>query len=85
MLWLSSLITSRPRYYEKGQACSQANQSGVFGKEVIVQAQSEGEYGRTIADVLLPDGTHVNHELVRDSWRWRKQYREGPKAMEIFT
>jgi len=52
---------------------------------VIVQAQSEGEYGRTIADVLLPDGTHVNHELVRDSWRWRKQYREGPKAMEIFT
>src|SRR5262249_53523348 len=28
------------------------------------------KYGRTIADVLLIDGTNVNHELVKDGWCW---------------
>jgi micrococcal nuclease len=27
-------------------------------------------YGRTMADVLLHDGTNVNHMLVRDGWCW---------------
>jgi len=26
--------------------------------------------GRTLADVLLLDGTNVKHALVKDSWRW---------------
>jgi micrococcal nuclease len=28
------------------------------------------EYKRTLADVLLPDGTNVNHTLVKDGWCW---------------
>jgi endonuclease YncB( thermonuclease family) len=28
------------------------------------------KYHRTNADVLLPDGTHVNHTLVEDGWCW---------------
>ena len=36
-------------------------------KEVTLQADSKDKYGRTLADVLLPDGTHVNHHsLVKD-------------------
>jgi len=27
-------------------------------------------HGRTLADVLLPDGTNVNHTLVKDGWCW---------------
>jgi endonuclease YncB( thermonuclease family) len=35
-------------------------------KEVTLQADGKDMYGRTIADVLLPDGT-VNHTLVKDA------------------
>ena len=30
------------------------------------------KYGRSIADVLLPDGTNVNHTLVKDGRSWVK-------------
>jgi micrococcal nuclease len=30
----------------------------------------QDRYGRTIADVLLPDGTTVNHTLVKNGWCW---------------
>ena len=42
----------------------------VFGKEVALQTYGLDKYGHTIADVLLPDGTNVNHILVKDGWRW---------------
>jgi endonuclease YncB( thermonuclease family) len=28
------------------------------------------KYTRTLADVLLPDGTNVTHTLVKDGWCW---------------
>ena len=28
------------------------------------------KYGRTLADVLLPDAANVNHTLVKDGWCW---------------
>ena len=37
-----------------------------FRKEVTVQTHGLDKYGRTLADVLLPDGTNVNHALVKD-------------------
>jgi len=40
----------------------------VFGKEVTLQTHGKDKYGRTLADVLLPDGTNVNHTLVKDGW-----------------
>jgi endonuclease YncB( thermonuclease family) len=36
----------------------------VFGKEVTLQTRGKDKYKRTFADVLLPDGMNVNHELV---------------------
>jgi micrococcal nuclease len=57
---------------EKGQAygkrAKQAASELVFGKEVTLQTFGKDKYGRTIADVLLPDGTNVNHGLVKDGW-----------------
>ena len=44
----------------------------MFGKEVTLHIYGLDKNGRTIADVLLPDGTNVNHELVRDHWWYRK-------------
>jgi len=46
---------------EKGQAygprAKQATSELVFGKDVTVQSHGLDKYGRTLADVLLPDGT----------------------------
>jgi len=59
---------------EKGQAygkkANQAASALVFGKEVTLNTFGKDKYGRTIADVLLPDGTNVNQALVKDGWCW---------------
>ncbi len=53
---------------EKGQAygkkAKQASSALVFGKNVTLEIHGKDKYGRTLADVLLTDGTNVNHELV---------------------
>jgi micrococcal nuclease len=59
---------------EKGQAygkrAKQAASELVFGKKVTLQTFGKDEYGRTIADVILPDGTNINQMLVKDGWCW---------------
>jgi micrococcal nuclease len=55
----------------------------VFGKEVTLHTHGKDKYGRTIADVLLSDGTNVNHALVKDGWCWRyRKYAPGDTALE---
>ncbi len=36
----------------------------------MLQTYGYDKYKRTLADVLLPDGTNVNHELVKQGWCW---------------
>jgi micrococcal nuclease len=59
---------------EKGQAfgkrAKQAASELVYGKEVTLQTHGKDKYKRTLADVLLPDGTNVNQELVKQGWCW---------------
>lgn len=59
---------------EKGQAfgkrAKQAASALAFGKEVTIQEHGKGKYGRTIADVILPDGVNLNQELVKQGWCW---------------
>ena len=43
----------------------------VFGKDVTVQTYRFDKYGRTIGDILLPDGMNVNSELVKAGLAWR--------------
>jgi len=73
---------------EKGQAygkrAKQATSALVFGKEVTLQTYGKDKYGRTIADVLLPDGTNVNHALVRDGWCWwYRKYAPADTKLEM--
>ena len=72
---------------EKGQAygerAKQAASALVFGKEVTLQTDGKDKYGRTIADVLLPDGTNVNHDLVKQGWCWwYRKYAPGNTELE---
>jgi len=53
-----------------GQRAKQAASELVYGKEVTVQTHGKDKYGRTLTDVLLPDGTNINHTLFKEGWCW---------------
>jgi micrococcal nuclease len=72
---------------EKGQAygtrAKQAASDLVLGGEVTLQTYVHDKYGRTFADVLLLDGTNVNHTLVEDGWCWwYRKYAPGDTVLE---
>ena len=72
---------------EKGQAFSkrakQAASDLTFRKDVTLLTHGLDKYGRTLADVLLLDGTNVNHELVKDGWCWwYRKYAPGDTVLE---
>ena len=80
-------LKARVVYPEKGQAygtrAKQAASELVYGKEVTLQTHGLDKYRRTIADVLLPDGTNVNHTLVKDGWCWwYRKYAPGDAVLE---
>ena len=52
-----------------------------FGKVVTVHPSWKDRYGRTVADVILPAGRVLNHELVRRgvAW-WCRKYAPNPNA-----
>jgi endonuclease YncB( thermonuclease family) len=52
-------------------------------KEVTLQIHGFDKYGRTLTDVLLPDGTNVNHTLVKEGWCWwYRKYAPGNRELE---
>ena len=72
---------------EKGQAygqnAKQATSALVFGKDVTLQTHGKDKYRRTIGEVLLPDGTNVNHTLVKEGWCWwYRKYAPGDATLE---
>ncbi len=53
-----------------GQRARQAASDLSFGKMVTVKEQGKDRYGRTLGEVMLPDGRSLNHELVRMGMAW---------------
>ena len=47
-----------------GQNAKQFTAQLSSGKLVTIEEHGPYRYGRTIGDVLLPDGRNLNHELV---------------------
>jgi hypothetical protein len=53
-----------------------------FGKSVTIRPRTTDRYGRLVADVFLPGGQSLNHELVRHGMAW--WYREyAPHDAEL--
>src|SRR5690606_36043907 len=48
-----------------GTRAKQAASELAFGKQVTVRQVDTDRYGRTVAEVFLPDGRSMNRELVR--------------------
>ena len=55
----------------------------MFGREVTVETFGNDNYGHTIADLLLSDGTNVDQTLVKDGWWWwYRKYAPGDTVLE---
>ena len=56
-----------------------------FGKTVTVLTHGRDRYGRTIGDVILPDGANMNQALVKVglAW-WYRQYAHQDDTLRMF-
>lgn len=59
---------------ENGQPFSteatQFTSSLVNGKTVQIMAKDRDSYGRTVAEIILPDGRNLNKEIVKAGYAW---------------
>ena len=53
-----------------GTKAKQATSELAFGKTVTVESKGKDRYGRTLAEIILPDGTNLNRELIRTGFAW---------------
>ncbi len=53
-----------------GRRARQFTSRMAFGKQVQIIEKGKDRYGRTLAEVILPDGKSLNQELVREGYAW---------------
>lgn len=68
------------RHQAFGTAARKFTAERAFGKAVTVLVRDKDRYGRTVGDVLLPDGGSLNRELLRAglAW-WYRRYSNDPR------
>jgi endonuclease YncB( thermonuclease family) len=68
-----------------GSRSKQLASSLAFGKTVTVRVRDTDRYGRTVAEVILPDGRSLNQEMVRAgmAW-WYRKYAPGDTELARF-
>ena len=66
-----------------GSRAKQAASELAFGKDVTIHTTDTDRYGRTIAEVTLPDGKSLGHELTAQgmSW-WYVKYAPADRELE---
>ena len=73
---------------ENGQAfgnrAKQAASALVFGRDVLLQTHRQDKYRRTLGNLFLRDGTHVNHRLVK-VWRCVPALRKPLHLMTFYS
>lgn len=65
-----------------GQAAKRQTLALAGGKEVTVLPMDTDRYGRTVGEVLLPDGTSLNRTLVATGYAWWYQ-KYAPRDAEL--
>lgn len=67
-----------------GKQAKRATAAYVGNREVVVRALKRDRHGRTTADILLPDGRNVGHELVEEGLAWsRPETLEGRSLGDV--
>ncbi len=66
-----------------GTRAKQFTSSLVFGQTVTVHVMDRDRYGRTVGEVLLPDGRTLNRKLVKAGFAWRyRRYARDDKMLK---
>lgn len=68
-VWLHGVGTPEPGQ-DFGARAKQACSELTFGQEITVRERDKDRYGRTVAEVILPDGKSLKRELVREGMTW---------------
>ena len=67
-----------------GKKAKQFTSKLVFGKEVTVMSKGKDRYGRTLGEVILPDGRSLNRELLKAGLAWHyKRYSKDEDLARI--
>ena len=66
-----------------GNKAKQFTSSLVSGKEVSIHVLRKDRHGRTVGDVVLPDGTNVSRELVKAGLAWWYRQYSKDESLEI--
>ena len=66
-----------------GKRAKQFTSRLTYGKDITVHVYEQDRYGRSIADVMLPDGRVLNHELIKAGFAWwYRKYAPENEALE---
>jgi endonuclease YncB( thermonuclease family) len=68
-----------------GKKSKQFIETMTLGKQVNIIERGKDRYGRTIADVMLPEGMNVNRELVKEGlawWYWKHSQDKSLRDLE---
>lgn len=67
-----------------GKLAKRTTTAYIGGREVVVRGLQRNRQGRTTAEVVLPDGRNVGHELIKEGLAWaRGETAEGRRLGEI--
>jgi endonuclease YncB( thermonuclease family) len=77
------LTVQRENFLRRLSPCQTSRLSISVREEVTLQTRGYDKDKRTLANVLLSDGTNVNHALVKESWCWwYRKYAPGDTVLE---
>jgi len=65
-----------------GKQAKHATAAYVANREVIVRDMKRDRQGRMSADILLPDGRQIAHELVKEGLAWVQPEGAGDQALK---
>src|SRR5215218_7583804 len=60
-----------------GKQAKHATAAYVGNREVIIQTLRRDRHGRSIAEIVLPDGRNVGRELVKEGLAWSERSGSG--------
>lgn len=65
-----------------GKQAKRATGAYIGGREVIVRGLKRDAHGRIMAEVLLPDGRNVGHELLKEGLAWWTRAKSSDPSLE---
>ncbi len=65
----------------QGVRAKHATQAYVGGREVIVRNLRRGAQGRTTAEIILPNGRNLGHELLKEGLAWWRSFDSKDRSL----